>query len=67
MRLTRWNAAHLTFVGRITLAHSVVQAMPIYAMQMTLLPSPVRQKIDMACRRFIWDGKSKRHKLSMVS
>ena len=53
MRLTGWNAAHLTFAGRVTLAHSVIQAMPIYAMQTTLLPSPVRQKIDTACRRFI--------------
>ncbi|KAH9798495.1 reverse transcriptase domain-containing protein [Citrus sinensis] len=67
MRLTGWNAAHLSFAGRVTLAQSVVQAMPIYAMQTTLLPSSVRQKIDTACRRFIWDGKSKRHKLSLVS
>ena len=66
MRLTGWNAAHLSFVGRVTLAQSVIQAMPIYAMQTTLFPSLVRQKIDTACRRFIWDGKSKRHKLSMV-
>ena len=66
MRLTGWNAAHLSFAGRVTLAQSVVQAMPIYAIQTTLLSPLVRQKIDMACRRFIWDGNSKRHKLSMV-
>ena len=40
MRLTRWNAAHLSFAGRVALAQSVVQAMPIYAMQATLLPLP---------------------------
>ena len=44
-RLTGWNVAHLSFVGRITLAHSVLQAMPIYAMQTTLLPAPVRGKL----------------------
>ncbi|KAH9769016.1 reverse transcriptase domain-containing protein [Citrus sinensis] len=40
MRLTGWNAAHLSFAGRVTLAQSVIQAMPMYAMQTTLLPSP---------------------------
>ena len=66
MRLTGWNAAHLSFAGRVTLAQSVIQAMPIYAMQTTLFPSLVRYKIDKSCHRFIWDGKSKRHKMSMV-
>ena len=65
-RLTCWNAAHLSFVGRVTLAQSVIQAMPVYAMQTTLLSSPMRHKIDKSCRRFIWDGKSKSHKMSMV-
>ena len=66
MRLTGWNAAHLSFAGRVTLAQSVLQAMPIYAMKTTLLPSPVCYKIDKSCRRFIWDEKSKIHKMSIV-
>ena len=53
MRLTGWNAAHLSFTGRVTLAQSVIQAMHIYAMQTTLLPSSVRNRIDKSCRRFI--------------
>ena len=65
-RLTGWNATHLSLAGRITLAHSVLQAMPIYAMQMTFLQAPVHGKIEKSCRRFIWDGKSKSHKMSMV-
>ena len=66
MRLTGWNAAHLSFTGRVTLAQSVIQAMPIYAMQTTLLPSLVRNKIDKSYQRFIWDGNSKTPKMSMV-
>ncbi|KAK9228923.1 hypothetical protein WN944_021880 [Citrus x changshan-huyou] len=66
MRLSGWNAAHLSFAGRVTLAQSVIQAMPIYAMQTTMLPSSVRHRIDKCCRRFIWDGKSKSHKMCMV-
>ncbi|KAH9665427.1 putative ribonuclease H protein [Citrus sinensis] len=66
MRLSGWNAAHLSFAGRVTLAQSVIQAMPIYAMRTTMLPSSVRHRIDKCCRRFIWDGKSKSHKMCMV-
>ena len=49
-RLTGWNAAHLSFVGRVTLAQSVLQAMPVYAMQTTVIPSSVWYKIDKFCR-----------------
>ncbi|KAH9750393.1 putative ribonuclease H protein [Citrus sinensis] len=66
MRLSGWNAAHLSFAGRITLAQLVIQAMPIYAMQTTMFPSSVRHRIDKYCRRFILDGKSKSHKMCMV-
>ena len=66
MRLTGWNVAHLSFVGQVTLAQSVLQTMPIYAMKTTLLHSPVRHKIDKSYRHFIWDGKSKIHKMSIV-
>ena len=53
MRLTGWNAAHLFFTGRVTLAQLVLQTMPVYAMQTTLLPSPVHHKINKSCRHFI--------------
>ena len=66
MRLSGWNAVHLSFAGRVTLAQSVIQVMPIYAMQTTMLPSLVCHKVDKCCRRFIWDGKSKSHKMYMV-
>ena len=65
-QLTGWNAAHLSIAGQITLAHSVLQVMPIYAMQTTLLPAAVLGKIEKSYRRFIWNGKSKSHKMSMV-
>ena len=52
-RLSGWNASHLTLVGRITLAQSVLQAIPVYAMQTTNLPRSIKMKIDPLCRRFI--------------
>ena len=49
-RLTGWNVARLSLAGRVTLAQSVLQAMPVYAMQTTLLPPLVRHEIDKSCR-----------------
>ncbi|KAH9783694.1 reverse transcriptase domain-containing protein [Citrus sinensis] len=57
-RLSGWNASHLSLAGRITLAQSVLQAIPIYVMQIVSLPRGVCEKIDRACRRFIWSGSS---------
>ena len=66
-RLSGWNASHLSLAGRITLAQSVLQAIPIYVMQIVSLPTGVRERIDRACRRFIWIGFSLHQKLSMIS
>ncbi|KAH9757474.1 reverse transcriptase domain-containing protein [Citrus sinensis] len=66
-RLSGWNASHLSLAGRITLAQSVLQAIPIYVMQTVSLPNGVRERIDRACMRFIWSGSSPQQKLSMVS
>lgn len=55
-RLSSWNATPLSLVGRITLTQSVIQAIPIYAMQTTNLPISIKSKIDQACKRFIWSG-----------
>lgn len=66
-RLSGWNALHLSLAGRVTLAHSVIQVVPIYAMQTSNLPSRVKNKIDHACKSFIWSGSATQRKLSLVS
>ncbi|KAH9666870.1 reverse transcriptase domain-containing protein [Citrus sinensis] len=66
-RLSGWAAKQLSLAGRVTLTQSVLQAIPIYAMQTTYLPSSVRVKIDQLCRRFIWSGAGSQRKLSLVS
>lgn len=52
-RLSGQNALHLSLAGRVTLAHSVIQVVPIHAMQTSNLPSRVKNKIDQACKIFI--------------
>lgn len=65
-RLPAWSASHLSLAGRITLAQSVLQAIPIYAMQTTNLPISVKSKIDLACKCFLWSGNAKGRKLSQI-
>ncbi|KAJ1432410.1 Reverse transcriptase-like [Sesbania bispinosa] len=51
-RLASWKADSLSFVGRITLAKSVLQALPSYTMQTVLLPKGVCAKLEKICRSF---------------
>jgi hypothetical protein len=53
-RLSSWKAKNLTFPGRITLTQSVLAALPTYAMQTTLLPQGVCNKLEQLVRNFIW-------------
>ncbi|KAH9735416.1 putative ribonuclease H protein [Citrus sinensis] len=66
-RLSGWHASLLSLAGRITLTQTVLQAIPVYAMQTTSLPTGINMKIDKACRKFIWSGNSNQQWMSMVS
>lgn len=45
-RLSTWKSRTLSIVGRVTLAISVVQAMPIYVMQSSIIPRGTCDEID---------------------
>lgn len=61
-RLTNWKAKTLSFVGRLTLTKSVVQALPTYVMQSALIPRYLCDEIDKRCRCFLWgDNEYGRH------
>jgi len=52
-RLSKWKTKTLSFAGRLTLAKSVIQAMPSYVMQSTLLLVHICDEIDRKCKNFI--------------
>ena len=58
---------HLFLAGRITLAQSVIQAIPIFSMQTTRIPHGILDKIDRISRRFIWGSKNGSRKLSLIN
>ena len=57
----------MSLAGCITLAQSVLQAIPMYAMQTINLPRSIKLKIDQLCRCFIWSGSAEHQKMSLVS
>lgn len=54
--LSNWKAKMLSFVGRLTLTKSVIQAFPTYVMQSSLIPRHLCDDIHKRCRRFLWGG-----------
>jgi hypothetical protein len=53
-KLMAWKANQLSFAGRVTLAKSVLQAIPIYPMMTAVIPKVCIEKIHQIQRKFIW-------------
>jgi hypothetical protein len=53
-KLAQWKANQLCFAGRVTLAKSVIEAIPIYPVMTTLLPKSSLDTIQRLQRGFIW-------------
>ena len=66
-KLSGWAASQLSLARHIILTQSVFQAVPIYAIQTTNLPSSIKAKLDQLCRRFLWSGNDELRKMSLIS
>ncbi|CAN1745014.1 Protein DETOXIFICATION 42 [Linum perenne] len=53
-KLAGWKANNLSLAGRVTLASSVLNAIPSFVMQTAFLPVHVCEAIDKKVRDFIW-------------
>ncbi|KAL4332584.1 hypothetical protein GQ457_07G007270 [Hibiscus cannabinus] len=60
-------ASSLSLVGRITLAKSVLQAMPTYAMQTSYLPKSICDDLEKLLRNFIWGFTLDKKKVHLVN
>ncbi|KAA3486518.1 Retrovirus-related Pol polyprotein LINE-1 [Gossypium australe] len=65
-RLSNWDAKRLSFVGRVTLAHSVLLSIPSYFMQSTLVPKGICNSIEELMRQFIWGAADGKRKMALV-
>ncbi|KAK4257313.1 hypothetical protein QN277_006916 [Acacia crassicarpa] len=59
-KLANWKANSLSMAGRITLANSVISAVPLYPMQVSQIPISICKEIERLQCNFIW-GNSNPH------
>ncbi|MCI31176.1 putative ribonuclease H protein, partial [Trifolium medium] len=65
-KLSVWKANQLSFAGRVTLAKSVIEAIPIYPMMTTVVPKSCLDEIQKLQRRFIWGDTEDKKKFHAV-
>ncbi|WJX78916.1 hypothetical protein P8452_62093 [Trifolium repens] len=66
LKLSGWKATNLSFAGRVTLAKSVIQAIPIYSMMTTPIPKSILLDIQRLQRNFIWGHDEGQKKMHMI-
>jgi hypothetical protein len=65
-KLMHWKANQLSFAGRVTLAKSVLEAIPIYPMMTNIIPKSCIDEIHRIQRRFIWGDTNQSRKYHAV-
>jgi ribonuclease HI len=65
--LAGWKAKQLSLAGRITLAKSVIQAIPIYPMMSMPIPKSCLHEIDKIQRAFIWGDSEEKKRMHLIS
>ncbi|CAN1138974.1 Putative ribonuclease H protein At1g65750 [Linum perenne] len=66
-KLSGWKSNSLSLAGRVTLALSVLNAIPAYAMQTSVLPCHICEAIDRRIRNFVWGSTTECRKIHLVS
>jgi hypothetical protein len=65
-KLMLWKANQLSFAGRVTLAKSVLEAIPIYPMMTNIIPKACIDEIHKIQRSFIWGDADQARKCHAV-
>lgn len=65
-KLTALGMRKLSLASRITLALSVISAIPTYAMQTSIMPNYICEVVDKLCRQFIWGSLEGVRKVPLV-
>ncbi|CAL1392740.1 unnamed protein product [Linum trigynum] len=62
-----WKAENLSLASRVTLAISVLNAIPSYVMQTSMLPSGICDYMDRKIRAFIWGSQEGRRRIHLIN
>ncbi|CAN1793485.1 Putative ribonuclease H protein At1g65750 [Linum perenne] len=66
-KLSGWKANSLSLVGRVILTFSILNAIPAYAMQTSVLPCHICESIDRKIRNFVWGSINDCMKIHLMS
>ncbi|CAN0880875.1 Putative ribonuclease H protein At1g65750 [Linum grandiflorum] len=66
-KLSGWKVKSLSLAGRVTLAQSILSAIPSFVMQTTVLPASICADIDRRIRNFVWGSSATEHKPHLIS
>ncbi|CAN1744017.1 Putative ribonuclease H protein At1g65750 [Linum perenne] len=66
-KLAGWKQNSLSLAGRLSLALSILNAIPSYAMQSSALPYSITSRIDSILRNFVWGASSDHRKPHLLS
>lgn len=62
-----WKIRCLSKAGRITLASSILNSLPVFHMQLMKMPVGVLKGIDRLCRRCVWGKESSNTRVHLIS
>lgn len=65
-QLSGWKSSHLSFVGRVALSKSVIQAILVYSMITTPIPKGCLRDIQTLQRQFVWGDTENKRRVHMV-
>ncbi|GLT87976.1 hypothetical protein SLE2022_060240 [Rubroshorea leprosula] len=65
-KLVNWKTNFLSFAGRVTLTRAVLDSVPSYYMQSSLLPVSVHSELDHLSRNFIWGSDEQHRKIHLI-
>lgn len=66
-KLGGWKANYLSFASRQILAQLVFNAIPLYSIQLGIIPIRVCNKVEASIRSFLWGGDSNHWRISLVN
>ncbi|CAN1732121.1 Putative ribonuclease H protein At1g65750 [Linum perenne] len=66
-KLEGWRQKNLSLAGRVTLAGSILDSIPSYAMQTSFLPASTTKAIDAKIRNFVWGDTLDKKKTHLIS
>lgn len=66
-KLGSWKAKQLSLAGRITLAKSVIEAIPLYPMISNVIPNSCLREIQRLQRGFIWGEDAEHRRIHYVN